>query len=102
MFLINIPWAGHTTFTDCAHFLRKQYIDFYFRNSAKEVRVVFDDPGSLPNTPKQFEQLRRDQQHQKVDHSCMEFSLETLIPKNWRENITIMQKMQAVFSSIPK
>ena len=87
MFLINIlPWAGHTTLTDYAHFLRKQYIDFYFRNGAKEVHVVFDDPGSLPNTPKQFEQLRRDQQHQKEDHSCMEFSLEILIPKNWREN----------------
>ena len=93
IFLKNIqPWAGHTTLTDYANFLKKQHIDFYFRNGAKDVHVVFDDPGSLPNTPKQFEHLRRDQQHLKEDHSCMELSLDGLIPKNWRENILSCRK----------
>ena len=93
MFLINIqPWAGHTTLSDYANFLRKQYIDFYFRNGAKEVHVIFDDPGSLPNTPKQFEHLRRDKQHLKEDHSCTKLSLDSSIPKNWRENILSCRK----------
>ena len=88
MFLINIqPWAGHTTLSHYANFLRKQYIDFYFRNGAKEVHVLFDDPGSLPNTPKQFEHQRRDKQQLKEDHSCTNLSLDSPIPKNWRENI---------------
>ena len=93
MFLINIqPWAGHTTLSDYASFLRKQHVDFYFRNGAKEVHVLFDDPGSIPNTPKQFEHLRRDQQHLKEDHSCIELSSDTLIPKNWRESILSCRK----------
>ena len=92
MFLINIqPWAGHTTLTDYANFLRKQHIDLYFRNGAKEVHVVFDDPESLPNTPKQFEHLCRDQQHLKEDHSRMELSLDSL-KKKLEKNILSCRK----------
>ena len=54
-------------------------------NDTKEVYVIFDDPGNLSNTPKQFEHLRRDQ-HLK-DYSCRELSMDSQIPKNWRENI---------------
>ena len=93
MFLINIqPWAGHYTLSDYANFLRKQHVHFYFRNGAKEVHVLFDDPGRIPNTPKQFEHLRRDQQHLKEDHSCIALSLDTLIPNNWRESILSCRK----------
>ena len=86
-------WTQHSQIMQTA-----QHIDFYVRNGAKEVHVVFDDPGawacpgSLPNTPKQFEHLHRDQQHIKEDHSCMELSLDSLIPKNWRENILSCRK----------
>ena len=56
------------------------------------MHVIFDDPGSLPNTPKKFEHLRRDKQHLKEDHSCTKLSLDSSIQKNWRVNILSCRK----------
>ena len=61
MFLINTkPLGTHKTLSDYAKFLMARHITSQFKRGAMEVRIIFDNPGRLGNTPKHFEQLRRD------------------------------------------
>lgn len=90
MFLINIsPWGGHSTMSDYAAFWKNQHIDKHFKCGAKEVHVIFDNPGSLPCTPKQFEHIHRDKQSSNTGHTC---TASTRIPKRWREDVLQCRK----------
>ena len=47
--------------------------------------MVFDSPGSMPETPKELEQKRRDKgANQDSGHECTEFQGDTAIPAKWR------------------
>ena len=51
MFMINTrPLGNHKTFSDYANFLQKRFIAPHFSRGSKEVHVIFDNPGVLPNT----------------------------------------------------
>lgn len=66
--------------------LLAQYVRPHFRAGAKEVHVVFDNPGAMKETPKEIEQKRRDNNADKtrVAHSCTALNRTTSIPTNWR------------------
>lgn len=61
MFLINTkPLGSHRTLEDYANFLLRRHVVSQFGRGATEVHTIFDNPGRLANTPKYFEQKRRD------------------------------------------
>ena len=61
MFIINTsPLYQHKTLGDYSSFLLKRFILPQFHKGSQEVHVIFDKPGHLQNTPKYFEQKRRD------------------------------------------
>ena len=86
MFLINItPWSAHRSMANYADFLIKQHILIHYR---KEVHLLFDDPDCQVQSPKYFEQLRRDQTNPvPEDHCCTSVSSDMVPPQMWRENI---------------
>ena len=49
------------------------------------MHVVFDNPGSMKETPKELEQKRRDNNADKtrVAHTCKDLNCTTSIPTNW-------------------
>lgn len=51
---------------------------------ATEVHVVFDTPGSMPETPKEIEQARRDAQKSPIDHKCGDIHHQMGISNKWR------------------
>jgi len=88
MFLINTtPLGSHKSLGDYGKFLIKRYIMPHLNRSTREVHVVFDNPGRLQNSPKYFEQRRRDANAKVVsDHCCDDFTQSTKIPPGkWRE-----------------
>ena len=90
MFLINTkPLGTHKTLSDYAKFLMARHITSQFKRGAMEVHIIFDNPGRLGNTPKHFEQLRRDAVRKtSVDHYCDDLQANTKIPSgNWQDNI---------------
>ncbi len=89
MFLINTtPLGSHKTLSDYAKFLMTRHILTQFKKGSEEVHVVFDNPGRLQNTPKYFEQARRDTTAKVVeDHCCDDMLPTTKVPKRWRENL---------------
>ena len=95
MFLINItPWSSHRTMGDYADFLLKQHILPHFRNeSTLEVHLLFDNPNCQQYSPKYFERLHRDEMNQiPDDHSCSDFTADTIIPLKWRQNVLNCRK----------
>lgn len=74
MFLINTtPLGSHKTMLDYTKFLYNRFIKTQFRNGCNEVHVIFDNPGRLQNTPKYFEQQRRDTvANIQINHCCDE------------------------------
>ena len=63
MFMLNTtPLGSHRTFTEYANFLSTRFVLPHYAKGAKEVHIIFDNPGRLPQTPKYFERNRRDSQ----------------------------------------
>ena len=59
--LINTtPLGSHKLLGEYARFLILRYILTQFNRGSHEVHVIFDNPGCLQNSPKFFEQKRRD------------------------------------------
>lgn len=89
MFMINTcPLGSHKTFGEYGHFLIKRYIFPQYSRGTTEVHVIFDDYGILTQTPKHFEQKRRDTLAKvPLGHTCDTFSPQTSIPPHWRENV---------------
>ena len=65
------------------------YVRPHYRAGVLEVHVIFDNPGGLPESPKQLEQGRRDaaQTQELVNHQCLNFASSTNIPQHWRSTI---------------
>lgn len=63
-----------------------RYVKTHY-SSATEVHVIFDNPGGLPETPKEIEQSRRDIATNSMaeQHQCMDaIDSTTKLPSNWR------------------
>ena len=88
MFLINTsPLRNHITMAEYGRFLLRRFVVSQFAKGGNEVHVIFDNPGRLQNTPKYFEQKRRDTAAKILpDHTCNEITSSTVLPhKKWRE-----------------
>ena len=59
-----------------------------FSKGCDEVHIIYDSPKDEENTPKKFERSRRDNNSSlSQTHCCQEFSTNTVLPRNWREDI---------------
>ena len=88
MFMINTtPLNSHKTLSDYCKFLFTRYILSQFKRGTNENHVIFDNPGQIKNTPKSFEQKRRDAKAIIVnDHCCDDLTSNTKsFPGKWRE-----------------
>ncbi len=89
MFMINTtPLGCHTTMTDYANFLFRRYVVPNLKKGMKEIHIIFDSPGRLKNTPKYFEQKRRDANAKiSMTHRCDDIIGSTkVIRGKWRES----------------
>lgn len=89
MFLINTtPLGTHKVLKEYVNFLMQRYILTQFRKGSDEVHLIFDNPGQLKNTPKSFEQARRDATAIVIEgHQCTEFNQDTKLKGKWRETV---------------
>ena len=95
MFLINTtPLGSHKLLGEYARFLILRYILTQFNRGSHKVQVIFDNPGCLQNSPKFFEQKRRDSIAKLAsNHYCSELSSSTKIPGGkWREQFLNCQQ----------
>ena len=83
MFIINTtPLGSHKTFDDYAKFLLRRHVISQFYKGSVEVHLIFDNPGRLPNTPKYFEQTRRDKTREvPIEHYCDDIKGSNTIPQ---------------------
>ena len=103
MFLINTTPVGvHKALSDYAKILTRRFVVTQFNHGCQEVHVIFDNPGSLPNTPKYFEHIRRDQTAEvSTYHYCDDLNCSSKIPKGkWRRTseLLLLQKEISVVS----
>ena len=62
-------------------FLRQHIILVHYRNGAKDVHLLFDDPGCQVKSPKYFERLHQDRENPTPDdHVCLTFSPDMIPP----------------------
>ena len=94
MFMINTsPLGNHTTYGDYAMFLMQRHIISHFSRGCLEVHVIFDNPGQLKNTPKYFEQKRRDDTATvAAGYTCEDLNEKTKLPTKWREKVLNCRK----------
>lgn len=94
LFLINItPWSAHKDMGEYGEFLLQQHILPHYRNGAKEVHLLFDDPECQVQSLKHFERLHRDTANPSPDdHICSNFSPVVIPPSKWREAILSCRK----------
>lgn len=87
------PLGSHTTYGDYARFLMQRHITPHFSRGCSEVHLLFDNPGQLKNTPKFFEQKRRDELATvAAGHTCNDINESTRLPTKWRENVLHCRK----------
>ena len=79
-----IPTMKHMQ--EYVNFLLTRFVRPHLNAGAIEVHVVFDNPGSMPETPKEIEQARRDAHSSSspIDHTCTEIHHQTDVPNKWR------------------
>ena len=88
MFLIQTPpLPSMQCMEEYVKLLISRYLRPHFHAGVIEVHVVFDVTGLQPESPKEIEQLRRDQHASKAKctHNCTDFCSDLLIPEKWRE-----------------
>ena len=89
MIIINTtPLGSHKTLKDYATFLINRFIMIHIKRGVTEVHIIFDNPGMLNQTPKLFEQKRRDELAKtSINHVCQNFQHDSKIsPGRWRES----------------
>ena len=93
------PLGFHKTMEDYANFLIKRYILPQLKTSVREVHIIFNTPGRLPNTPKCFEQQRRDKNaNVSNQHHCDKIEAKTKIPKGkWIESCDVCKRFLILF-----
>ena len=98
MFMINTsPLSTHSTAKDYTQFLLRRFVVSHFSKGCKEVHIVFDNPGRLPESPKSFERRRRDDAATlSSDHRHTAFSDACALPSNWRDCLNCRQCKRAL------
>ncbi len=100
MFLVQTsPIPTLATMQEYVQFLITKFVRPHFSAGVSEVHVVFDSPGSLPETPKEIEQARRDQSSTKapsVEHQCTLFQASEKVPNKWRAVLACRQCKKAL------
>ena len=94
MFMIQTePFPTMESMKEYIKMLFLKYVQPHFLNGIIEVHVVFDSPGSLPETPKELEQRRRDMKKSdsQPEHDCLDFDDSTIIPARWRGLLSCRQ-----------
>ena len=86
MIMVNTtPLGNHRTFADYANFLGERFLIPHFSAGSKEVHLIFYNPKGLAQTPKYFEQKRRDTAAKVIEgHVCDEIEHSRHILSNWR------------------
>ena len=51
----------------------------------QEVHILLDNPGALPETPKEIEQKRRDEHNKSQSHTYVQLHHSQEVPHKWRE-----------------
>ena len=79
--------------SEYAELLLSQYVRPHFQAGSYEVHVIFDNPGSMAETPKELEQKRRDSTAKKNDtnHVCAEITSKAPLQTNWRAFLACRQ-----------
>ena len=78
----------HKTYMDYSQFLIRRYIIPLYKQGANTVHVIFDNPGRLSQTPKQYERERQDNSASiATGHTCDDIHGSLSIPSKWRENL---------------
>ena len=86
MCINTTPLGSHKILGDYAVFTVKRFILVQLHRGSNEVHIIFDNPGQLERTPKQFEQSRRDKAAKvSPDHCCDEFHNTKIPCGKWRE-----------------
>ena len=88
MFLIQTPpLPTMSCMKEYVKMLLARFVLPHFVAGVTAVHVVFDCPGSLPETPKELEQRRRDKAVDTSNHNCTQFSSDMILPCKWRSII---------------
>ena len=102
MFTINTTPLKHTlNISAYAKTLFNRFAVPYFKRGAKEVHMIFDQPGDQTFNPKGCEQKRRDDSHKQKEHNThIQFTPQTTIPKPWREYLQCWECKRSLVEAI--
>ena len=87
MFMVQTePFPTIENMKEYVKMLFLKYVRPHFVSGVIEVHVIFDNPGALPETPKELEQKRRDMKKadSSCEHECFKFSDSARVPLKWR------------------
>ena len=85
MFLIQTPpLPTMSCMKEYVQLLLARFVRPHFVAGVMAVHVVFDCPSSLPETPKELEQRRRDTAVEPAKHNCSVFTDDMILPNKWR------------------
>ena len=87
MFLIQtLPIPNMGCMREYVEILLGKSVYPHLNARVSEVHVVFDNPSSLAETPKDVEHKKRDSnQKESFNYECVPFSSESAIPNRWRD-----------------
>ena len=102
MFLINTsPMKRMKSISEYSLLLLNRFVLPHFRRGGQEVHLIFDNPGSLPFSPKFSEHQRRDSKSiANVNHKHITFTPETALPRVWRDYIECRQCKRSIVEAI--
>ena len=90
--MFTSPLCTHSTAKEYTEFLLRRFVVSHLSKGSKEVHIVFDNPGRLPESPKAFERRRRDDAATlSSDHRHVVFSDTCVLPSNWRDCLNCRQ-----------
>ena len=89
MFMINsTPLRIHKYLQEYAQFLFQHFFLKYIKAGIKEIHVLFDDEGRLPDHVKSIERSRRDSSQSDNSHEHFEAVNDAELPSKWRQVIS--------------
>lgn len=89
MFLIQTaPPPGISTFREYTDMLLTRFVQPHLRAGALEVHIIFDDPGTSHQSPKEIERQKRDNVITlDSDHECLQIKPHASLPTDWRRKL---------------
>ena len=89
MFLIQTPpMPGIVNFQEYAEMLFDCFALPHLKAGAKEVHILYDNPGQVKESPKHIERTKRDEKCTvRTNHKCDKIKDSTLLPGEWNTNL---------------